>query len=122
MQGSDTMANNEGNLIPNSERTEEERREIARKGGIASGKARNRRKEQIDILKRLLEEPTKNGKTYGENITLGLIRGAMQGKAENYKTIMDYIDDTTQASGTPNIEIRVIDNSNLEKVMYDEKN
>lgn len=113
------MANNEGNLIPNSERTEEERKEIARKGGIASGKARNRRKEQIDILKRLLEEPTKNGKTYGENITLGLIKGAMQGKAENYKTIMDYIDDAVNSTGTPNVEIKIVDNSNLEKAMYD---
>ena len=41
------MANNESNLIPNSERTKEERIEIARKGGIASGIARNKRKEQI---------------------------------------------------------------------------
>ena len=117
------MANNESNLIPNSERTKEERIEIARKGGIASGIARNKRKEQIELLKRLLDEPSKSGKTYGENITLGLIEGAMQGKAENYKTIMEYLDDNTQISGTPSIEIRVIDNSNLEKAMYsDEKN
>lgn len=112
------MAMKLNNDNPPHELTVEEQRA----GGIASGEARNKKKEQIEILKKLLAEPTKNGKTYGENITLGLIRGAMQGKAENYKTIMDYIDDTTQASGTPSIEIRVIDNSNLEKVMYDEKN
>lgn len=117
MQGSDTMANPQ-NLIPQAHvLTVEE----ASKGGKASVEARNKRKEQIELLKRLLDEPSKSGKTYGENITLGLIRGAMQGKAENYKTIMEYLDDTTQASGTPSIEIRVIDNSNLEKVMY-EKN
>ena len=46
----------------------------------------------------------------------------MQGKAENYKTIMEYLDDNTQISGTPNVEIRIIDNSVLEKAMYDEKN
>ena len=109
------MANPQ-NLIPQAHvLTVEE----ASKGGKASVEARNKRKEQIELLKRLLDEPSKSGKTYGENITLGLIRGAMQGKAENYKTIMDYIDDTTQASGTPSIEIRVIDNSNLEKAMYD---
>jgi hypothetical protein len=109
------MANPQ-NLIPQAHvLTVEE----ASKGGKASVEARNKRKEQIELLKRLLDEPSKSGKTYGENITLGLIRGAMQGKAENYKTIMEYIDDTTQASGTPSIEIRVIDNSNLEKAMYD---
>jgi len=109
------MANPQ-NLIPQAHvLTVEE----ASKGGKASAEARNKRKEQIELLKRLLDEPSKSGKTYGENITLGLIRGAMQGKAENYKTIMEYIDDTTQASGTPSIEIRVIDNSNLEKAMYD---
>ena len=32
--------NNIQNLIPNSQRTPEELREITRKGGIASGKAR----------------------------------------------------------------------------------
>ena len=122
MQGSDTMANNSGNLIPNSERTKEERIEIARKGGIASGEARNKNKEQIELLKALLDEEDKYGRTYGKNITLGLIKGAMQGKAENYKTIMDYIDDSISATGTPSIEIRVIDNSSLEKAMYDEKN
>lgn len=114
---------NEENLIPTNKRSESEVREIGRKGGIASGKARNKRKEQIELLKRLLDEPSKSGKTYGENITLGLIEGAMQGKAENYKTIMEYLDDNTQISGTPNVEIRIVDNSILEKAMYsDEEN
>lgn len=114
---------NEENLIPANKRSESEVREIGRKGGIASGKARNKRKEQIELLKRLLDEPSKSGKTYGENITLGLIRGAMQGKAENYKTIMEYLDDNTQISCTPNVEIRIVDNSILEKAMYsDEEN
>ena len=35
---------NEQNLIPNSERTPEELREITRKGGIASGEARRKKK------------------------------------------------------------------------------
>ncbi len=37
------MAAND-NLIPQNKRTKEEQREIARKGGIASGKARKERK------------------------------------------------------------------------------
>ena len=34
------------NLIPQSERTKEEQREIARKGGIASGKARKEKRDR----------------------------------------------------------------------------
>lgn len=40
---------NEQNLIPNSQRTPEELREITRKGGIASGKARRQRKTLAQI-------------------------------------------------------------------------
>ena len=43
---------NEQNLIPNSQRTPEELREITRKGGIASGKAR---REKRDRHKRIQE-------------------------------------------------------------------
>ncbi len=49
------MANNE-NLTPLNERTEEERKEIAKKGGIASGKARNEKKRLKQALLTLLEE------------------------------------------------------------------
>ena len=40
---------NEQNLIPNSQRTPEELREITRKGGIASGKARRKKKTLAQI-------------------------------------------------------------------------
>lgn len=43
---------NEENLIPMNERTKDEQREIARQGGIASGKVR---KQNADIKKRLKE-------------------------------------------------------------------
>ena len=43
---------NEENLIPMNERTKDEQREIARQGGIASGKVR---KQQADLKKRLKE-------------------------------------------------------------------
>lgn len=42
------------NLIPQSERTKDEQREIARQGGIASGKARRERKAMKDTLATLL--------------------------------------------------------------------
>ena len=43
------------NLIPQSERTKEEQREIARKGGIASGKARKEKKDRKQIASELLD-------------------------------------------------------------------
>lgn len=47
---------NEKNLIPNSERTPEERREIARRGGIASGKARRMKRDIKQITKWILDD------------------------------------------------------------------
>lgn len=55
------------NLIPFSERTEEEQREIAKKGGIASGEARRRKKDLRLALEALLEKEYNNGK--GEKIS-----------------------------------------------------
>lgn len=42
----------ENNLIPLNERTKDEQREIAKKGGIASGKARRKKK----LLRQILDE------------------------------------------------------------------
>ena len=46
---------NEGNLIPNELRSPKEVRENGRKGGIASGKARRRKKALMQCAKRVLE-------------------------------------------------------------------
>lgn len=51
------------NLIPQSERTKAEQREIARKGGIASGKARREKRALKDTLEELLAMPMKDGKS-----------------------------------------------------------
>lgn len=53
------MANN---LIPQSMRTKEEQREIAKKGGIASGKARREKRAMRETLDILLSMPMKSGK------------------------------------------------------------
>lgn len=47
------------NLIPQSERTKDEQREIARKGGIASVKSRRQKKAMKDTLATLLAMPMK---------------------------------------------------------------
>lgn len=48
---------NEQNLVPQSERTKDEQREIARKGGQASGAARRRKKNMKAAAKMLLDMP-----------------------------------------------------------------
>lgn len=47
---------NEQNLIPNSQRTPQELREITRKGGIASGRARRAKRTAYEIAKMFFEE------------------------------------------------------------------
>lgn len=52
---------NEKNLVSLADRTTEEQREIARKGGIASGKARKEKKMMKDTLQMLLNLTLKDG-------------------------------------------------------------
>ncbi len=51
------MATNEDNLISFGERTEDEQREIARKGGVASGKARRRKRTMAEALQLITNTP-----------------------------------------------------------------
>lgn len=108
------------NLIPFNERTEEEQREIARQGGIASGKARQEKATFKKTLEMLLDEKNKKGMTYRELITLGQIKSAINGKAENFKTILALMGEMEEEqTSTPELKIEIVDNSNLEKVMYE---
>ena len=62
----------EENLIPMSERSKEEVRELGRKGGIASGETRKKKKlfkEQIELL---LSLPLKDKKTIKQLESLGV--------------------------------------------------
>ena len=80
---------NEKNLIPFNKLTEKKQREMARQGGIASGKARREKATMKSILEMLLDEKSSNGKTYREMATLGLLKGAIKGNAQNYRTILE---------------------------------
>ena len=53
------MANDE-NLKPQNERAKSEQREIARQGGIASGKARRRKRTMKEAAKLILSLPVKS--------------------------------------------------------------
>ena len=77
---------NESNLIPFNELTEEEQRKIARKGGIASGESRRRRKTLKEELLALLEINDNNNK-----ISLAVLQKALNGDIQAFTTIRDTI-------------------------------
>jgi hypothetical protein len=117
------VANNE-NLVSLADRTTEEKREIAVKGGKASGKVRQEKKTMRETLRLMLEEIPKDNNPYGlsykQLATLGLIKGSIEGNNANYKTIMETIGEIeTELSTTPTLKIEITDNSKLEGVMYE---
>lgn len=116
------MATGTDNLIPMNERTKEEQKEIAKMGGIASGEARREKATMKKALEMLLDEKNSKGKSYRDLATLGLIKGAIDGKAENYRTIVQLLGELEETKETPSVEIKIVDNTDLEKVMYENNN
>jgi hypothetical protein len=116
------VATGTDNLILMNERTKEEQKEIAKMGGIASGEARREKATMKKALEMLLDETNSKGKTYRDLATLGLIKGAIDGKAENYRTIVQLLGELEEAKETPSVEIKIVDNTDLEKVMYENNN
>lgn len=80
---------NQENLVSLADRTTEEQREIARKGGIASGKARKEKKLLKDELAIIMENVNKDGKTYQELISTALVKEALKGNTKAYEIIRD---------------------------------
>lgn len=115
------------NLIPMSERSKDEVRQIASKGGINSGIVRREKATMKETLRQMLEEVADiegndNKLTYRQLATLGLIKGSIQGKADNYKTILEAIGElSNEIKLTPEININVVNNEELEKTMYDKE-
>lgn len=95
------------NLIPQSERTKEEQRRIARSGGIASGKARREKKMMKETLEILLSMQMKTGQATdiesiksfatlkGKNITvqdavsIAMLQKAMKGNVRAAEWVRD---------------------------------
>jgi hypothetical protein len=82
---------NEKNLIPQSVRTKDEQREIARKGGIASGAARRHKRDVRNDLVKILDSRVKKDdkSTYQEKIVLALVQRAMSGDVHAFEVIRD---------------------------------
>lgn len=135
---------NESNLIPMNELTKKEQREIAVKGGIASGKVRKEKATMRKSLELLLnskinidkiDDMTINDlksklKMLGADtskmkvedlVNAGLILGAVFGNANNYKTIIETKGEMLEEkNNTPTLTLEVVDNSSLNKVLYEE--
>ena len=79
------MAKREDNLRPGEYKLTLEEQKA---GGIASGKARREKATMKKTLEMLLDTTSKNGQTFRELATLGLIKGAIKGNGNNYRTIL----------------------------------
>ena len=113
------MANIE-NLIPGQHKLTLEEQSA---GGKASGEARREKATMKKTLEMLLDEKNNKGKTYRDLTTLGLIKGAIDGKAENYKVMLALLGELEeQHSETPSVNINIVDNSELEKILYEQNN
>lgn len=97
---------NEQNLIPMNKRTPRERKEIARKGAIASNKAQAARKTLKEELLALLEDNETQKK-----ISVALIQQAKKGNTKAYEIIRDSIGekpiDRVQAEVNSDINITI---------------
>ena len=106
----------EQNIIPNSERTPEERREIARAGGIASGAARRRKRSLKQAADLYLSLPVTDRRVWNKiardgvdpedidnqmAVIVGLTEAAVQGDARCAKVLIDLLGDSTGEESTP---------------------
>lgn len=84
----------EDNLIPGGHKLTLDEQKA---GGKASGEARRQKATMLQTLEMLLEETNnKSGKTYRELATLGLIKGAINGNANNYRTMLEVLGELKQ--------------------------
>ena len=92
-------------------------------GGIASGKARAERATMRKTLEAMLKQKNDKGITYQELSTLGLIKGAVDGKAENYKVMLQLLGELEEQEqmGTPQVNINIVDHTELEKVLFEDE-
>ena len=81
---------NEQNLIPNSQRSPKELREMTRKGGIASGKARREKKTIREAFALLKDLPLDNEKLREQLKKAGVTKEDMTyGAAMAYMTVIN---------------------------------
>lgn len=112
---------NEQNLIPNSERTPEQLREMATAGGKASGAARRRKRSLKEAADIFLSLPVADVKRFNKiaktgvdpedidnqmAMVIGLTMAATDGDAKAAKVIVDLLGEDGKDSGG---EVQIID-------------
>lgn len=112
---------NEKNLIPFSERTEDEQREIRSAGGVASGAARRRKKSLKEAADYFLSLPVTDVKRFNKisktgvdpedidnqmAMIIGLTMAATAGDAKAAKVIVDLLGEDGKDTGG---EVQIID-------------
>jgi hypothetical protein len=100
------VANKNDNLIPQAHILTVEEQSA---GGKASGKARREKATMLSTLKKILDEEAKNGMTYREMATLGLIKGAIKGNALNYKTMVEVLGETKGEDNTNGVLTELVE-------------
>ena len=111
------MANPE-NLVPNSERSPKERRENARKGGIASGKARREKKAFRELMEHYLSQPdTVNGEqvTRKDVATFKAVQMLTENElsAAEFVRLFELVRDTIGEKPTEHVEVATADQAKV---------
>lgn len=108
---------NEQNLIPNSERTPSERRENARKAGIASGKARREKADLRKMLQIALESDDFKDK-FGNKMTGAelMVKVAFKEMAKGNPKYWELIRDTAGFKPVDKIQVSEIEQSVIDEV------
>ena len=96
---------NEQNLIPGNKRTLSERRALAKKAGIASGKARREKAEFKKLIEIALQEEYKDGMTNAEAMVISMISKALEGDTKAFEVLRD----TAGQKPVDKIEVGVAD-------------
>ena len=93
---------NEQNLRPGEYKLSQEE---AKRGGIASGKARREKATMLQTLEQCLNATNSKGQTYKELATLGLIKGAVNGSSKNYEIIQQLMERKERKDEEQNIYV-----------------
>lgn len=121
-----------GNLIPFSEQTEDEQREIAKKGGIRSGEVRREKKLFKEMFSTFLnddfqgdkDKPKNQRRTNKDLFVMRMIKQAMEGDLNSQKYIIEMIGEApskkvevTGANGAPLVERKRLSGDEIKKLM-----
>ena len=119
---------NESNLIPISERSREEVREIGRKGGKASGVARRKKKAMKEQIELLLSLPIKDKNAIKQMEALGidtdnvdnqmalLISIFKKGLKTGDKSVAEFFRDTTDGKPTEKVKLEEVSNEKFDEI------